>query len=79
MSPLFGFEIRVADYLKGSKKAVRQGNTIFVSPAMWDLMKHASDQAELEHLLSKIELVEIPKMDFFDIPMTVTNPFERGW
>lgn len=54
-----GFNVEVSRHLVGSKKAIRQGNTIFVSPAMFDLMKHATQQ-ELQFLLSKIEMFTIP-------------------
>lgn len=45
-----GFSIKVSKNLEGSKKAVRQGSTIYVSPAMYDLMKHANE-VELRQLL----------------------------
>jgi hypothetical protein len=59
---LGGYWVRAEPYLAGSKRAVRQGRTIHVSPAMWDLMSHAGP-GELERLLASIPLVVIPEYD----------------
>lgn len=56
--PLHGFRIVVDNNLAGSKRAVKMGDAICVSPSMWKLMKN-STQDELIHLLSKIELLDI--------------------
>lgn len=56
---LNGFKVQVAAHLAGSKKAVEMGGTIFVSPAMYDLLSHA-DEVELRRLLEAIEMVRIP-------------------
>jgi hypothetical protein len=58
---LFGFEVHVNPVLAGGKKAVRQGNRMYVSPAMYDLISHAEGD-ELESLLKSIECVTIPEM-----------------
>lgn len=73
LNPMFGLSVQVSQSLAGSKKAIRQGNTVYVSPAMHDLMKHA-DQDELRLLLEKIEMVTIPEMPsmFGPLPMTTT-------
>jgi hypothetical protein len=57
-SLLSGFRVEPSDGLIGSKRAVQIGDTIHVSPAMWDLMKNAN-QNELQHLLSKIEVINL--------------------
>ena len=57
-----GFRVRVASALSGGSRAVRQGDVIYVSPAMYDLMSHA-DEAELERLLQAIRLVTLPPAD----------------
>lgn len=72
MSPHTGLSVCVSKHLAGSKRGVRQGNTVYVSPAMYDLMKHA-DPDELKLLLEKIEVVTIPEMRF-DLPMTTQPP-----
>ena len=56
-----GFRIQVSNHLQGSKRAIKMGNSICVSEAMWQLMKNA-DQCELQHLLSKIEVLDIGSM-----------------
>ncbi|HUT88698.1 MAG TPA: hypothetical protein VMY37_04330 [Thermoguttaceae bacterium] len=62
-----GVSVQVSPWLEGMKKAVRFGETIYVSPAMWDLLSHANP-AELEHLVANI-----PVLDLGDIPF----PFVR--
>lgn len=53
-----GLRVQVNQYLTGAKTAVRDGNVITVSPAMFDLMKHASPD-ELKHLLANIPCVNL--------------------
>lgn len=61
MDSFSGVRIAVSNALVGSTKAVQFGDgPIHVSPAMWDLMKHA-DKAELRRLLESIHVVRIPK------------------
>lgn len=71
-STLTGFPVAVCEWFKGSKNAVETGGTIYVSPAMWELMKDATPQ-ELEHLLGKIGLIRIPAFDPF-APFMVYGP-----
>lgn len=71
--PLGGIGIKVDKTLIGCKNAVRIGNgDIHVSPAMYDLIKHA-DEKELRHLLESIKLLTIPEPDY-TMPITI-NPF----
>ena len=60
-SPLHGFRVAVSSALAGRKFAIKQGDTVYVSPAMYDLMSHA-DEAELERLLGAIRVIEIPEL-----------------
>jgi hypothetical protein len=61
--PDFGsLYVFVARDLTGSRRAIRQGKSIYVSPAMFDLMKHA-DADELKRLLEAIHVVTIPEID----------------
>jgi hypothetical protein len=73
VTPLHGYRVAVSSALVGSKRAIRMGDTIYVSPAMYDLMKHA-DQEELQRLLAAIPLLEAP--DLFNPygPLPMTTP-----
>lgn len=64
-----GFSVAVCSALAGSKKAILQGNTVYVSPAMYDLISHASEE-ELKRILGAIEVLELPEFDWFNLPMT---------
>lgn len=69
-------EIAVSPSLKGSKTAVQFGNgPIYVSPAMYDLITHASP-TEMNLLLSSIKLLRLPpKPSIYDpMPMTTQPP-----
>ena len=57
------FFIKVDSSLTGSKRAVKTGNTIFVSPAMHSLMVGAT-QEELHHLFSNLHYIDIGEFDF---------------
>jgi hypothetical protein len=72
--PLFGFAVQECRWMAGSKKALRVGRTIYVSPAMMDLIRHAEGD-ELRRLLGSIPLVEIrePPSVFGPSP-TTTRP-----
>ncbi len=59
---LTGLSVHVVSHMVGMKKAVRQGDRLYVSPAMWDLLSHA-EGAELERLLAAIPCTEIPEFD----------------
>lgn len=56
-----GFEIVVSPTLAGSKLALRYSGSsrVYVSPAMFDLMKYANPQ-ELETLLANIRVLSLP-------------------
>lgn len=68
-------EVQASEYLAGSKIATRIGDgPVFVSPAMYDLMKHASPD-ELQRLLAKIKVLQLPDVYAVDmVPMTVMAP-----
>lgn len=68
-SALTGFKVVVDQVLVGCKKGYKMGDTIHLSPAMMDLLKHAETQEELTRLLTAIELVDLgpkfePHLDF---------------
>ena len=75
---LAGFGLAVSEHLRGSKRAVKSGDTIYVSPAMYDLIRHAEGE-ELRRLLVSIPLLDVGEP--FDIrqplPMT-TTPFDKA-
>ena len=60
---LDALEIVVSSHLAGQKRAVKIGDRLHVSPAMFDLMKHASKD-ELEHLLRSIGLIDLTESRF---------------
>lgn len=73
MTPLFGLAVEVATSLAGSKRAVRMGRTLYVSPAMYDLIRHA-EWAELERLLAAIPCLTLPEPPsiYDQLPMTTS-------
>lgn len=76
MGTFEGVEVRVSPALIGGKRAVRfGGGPIHVSPAMYDLMRHA-DPAELRRLMESIEVLNLPAAPDYTrhLPMTVTPP-----
>jgi hypothetical protein len=75
MIPLHGFSIRVDPILAGCKRAVKQGNTFIVSPAMYALMDGATSE-ELERLLGTIEFIDLgePLGMYTSLPMTTMPP-----
>lgn len=68
MIPLDGVPVEVSELLVGSKKAVWLKDRLVVSPAMFDLMRHASPD-ELETLLKSIGLINLDKYDPFAAPI----------
>lgn len=52
------FNIHVSQYLTGCKNAIRNGDDLTVSPAMYELMKHANED-ELQQLLEKIGVIDM--------------------
>jgi hypothetical protein len=80
VGPLDGFRVVKSDIMTGAKKAVRVGDTIYVSPAMFDLMSHSSEE-ELRHLLANIPLLNLPALNF-DITTALLFPADhsrRSW
>ncbi len=53
-------------YMEGTKKAVWDGTTLWVSPAMKSLL---TDPNEIEQVAKTIEVVFIPKVDFTNTPI----------
>lgn len=74
MNGLFGFNVTVSSALVGSKRAVRMGNTICVSPAMFDLIKHANED-ELQRLLAAINVLTIPEPPSIYGPLPMITKF----
>lgn len=75
---LAGLRVEVCRYLAGSKRGLRMGQTVYVSPAMFDLIRHAEGD-ELRTLLEAIEVVTIPEPPsiYGPLPMiTRPDPFE---
>lgn len=56
---LSGLAVQESVGLTGSKYAVQCGNTLLVSPAMWSLLRDAT-QDELGHLLANILVRQLP-------------------
>ncbi len=80
-SPLHGVRITVSKYLTGSKRAVQLGDgPIGVSPAMFDLIEHATPE-ELKRLLSAIHVLRLPAMpslsDLANVPMYTSPPVDE--
>ncbi len=71
-NPLYCVELVVSDFMRGAKKAVKMGNKIHCSPAMYDIIRHAS-QEELHQLLSQIPLLDLGEPFDFRKPMPLTS------
>lgn len=74
--PLHAMEIVISKYLAGSKHAIQFGDgPVYVSPAMYDLMKNATPE-ELETLLKSIRIKRLPPMPphFRNVPMLMNPP-----
>lgn len=70
---LFGYNVAVSQSLVGSKKAVKKGRTVYVSPAMHDLLNHAG-RDEFKRLLRAIPLLDLggddsPSLDIMTVPL----------
>lgn len=50
----------VSDWLEGAKEAVRYGRTLYLSPAMWDLLVYADNCESMRRVWDAIPKVEIP-------------------
>lgn len=70
LSQLFGFKVVSNTNLAGSKQAVRQGDTIHVSPAMYDLISHVEGD-ELKWLLGFISLLHLPDFDIRNVDLSM--------
>lgn len=66
MFDLTGLNIVEKEILEGCKRAIKIGNTIYVSSAMMNLIKNAN-QDELMHLMKNIYVQEIPEYNFSTI------------
>lgn len=72
--PLAGLRVEVSGYLKGCKTAAIQGNTLIVSPAMFDLLSHANEK-ELQQLAESIKAVRLPTMrEMMQVPFGSLKP-----
>jgi len=60
---LFGMEIRVNDLMVGSKSAVASDGVIHVSPAMFDLMRHA-EADDIRRLMDSIPVLKVSGRPF---------------
>ena len=63
-----GVRVVTHESLVDSKRAIQKAGTLFVSPAMWNLMESADDH-ELQHLMSHLRVIdmdsgELPPRDF---------------
>lgn len=58
-----GFNIVKSDMLIGAKKAVKSGNTFYVSPSMYDLISQEEGEALLK-VLQSIRYIDIGHYDF---------------
>jgi hypothetical protein len=58
MSNVLGLRIEASPFLTGQKTAAKVDVTVFVSPAMYDLIKHA-DEEELKHLLANVPVLDL--------------------
>jgi hypothetical protein len=78
MLPIDQFEIAISESLVGAKKAVKSGRKIYISPAMYDLMKNSTGK-ELEHLLANLLVVDVgePFNIFEPLPMTTKPDMEN--
>jgi len=68
MNQIDAIPIQVDPLLQGVNKAVKRGRIIYVSPAIWSLMKNAQGK-ELEDLLAKIPLLDLGDASPFVGPM----------
>ncbi len=65
----FHVSVKECLYMIGFKKAVYDGETLFVSPAMLSLLK---DNNSVESVGKAIKIIVIPKIDFLVMPMFST-------
>lgn len=60
IGPVNGLFLTVADSLAGAKSARRYGDTLFVSPAMWELLHGAEGPTEFAFIMDHIPVVVVP-------------------
>ena len=58
----FAIRVQVNDALRGSNKAVKRGNVVEVSPAMWDLIRNEPGE-KLEELLKQIPILDLDAVE----------------
>lgn len=58
---LAAIQIEIDPHLKGQKRFIRDGNTIYVSPAFHSLMRTATPE-ELQRLMEAAEVLDITAM-----------------
>lgn len=75
---LMGFPIRKCEHMQGCKIAVQEGVTLFVSPAMYDLISHAESSEELERVLGAIRVLKIPDLASLDLSNCLTTRPDLG-
>ena len=68
----YGLPFAESKHLAGMKSAVFDGETLYLSPAMYSLL-HSETEDGLEHLLASIPVVVIPRFEFRDIPISYVN------
>lgn len=61
LDPISGVPVKVNPALSGSKNAVSIAGEIHVSPAMFELMRHAEGD-ELRRLLEAIKVIDLESM-----------------
>ena len=54
--------VQVSPYMQDAKRPVISGSTLYVSPAMYELIVNA-DEDELKHLLEHLFPIEIPGIE----------------
>lgn len=60
VGPVNGYTVTVRDSLAGAKNAVRYGDTLYVSPAMWELLRFAEGPEDLAFILKNIPVAVLP-------------------
>lgn len=67
----FSVPVQALTQMTGMRKAVWDGRTLFVSHAMQSLLR---DEGSIEIAAEAIEVVYIPRLDVFDLPMLSLPP-----
>lgn len=69
--PLSGYRVVVSRHLAGSRRAVASGDTLYVSPAMYELIVNA-DESELRLILENLVAIQIPELPGIHAPLPAT-------